>query len=96
MIDRVGTETLVSVGVGRSARRSSSSMGSDSSPRGSIRRSSGPAMKVVTSAITTSIVKSCVEIMPRSRPMLSTISSVRPRVFISAPRAEESRRENPP
>ena len=48
-------------------------------------------MNVVTSAITTSIVKSCVEMTPRSRPMFRTISSVRPRVFISAPIAAESR-----
>ena len=64
--------------------------------RGSIRRRTGPAMNVVTSAITTSIVNSCGEITPRSRPMLSTISSVRPRVFISAPIAAESRRLKPP
>ncbi len=50
-------------------------------------------MNVVTSAITTSIVKSCCEIMPRSSPMFSTISSVKPRVFISAPIAAESRSE---
>ena len=49
-------------------------------------------MNVVTSAITTSIVKSCVEITPRSSPMFSTISSVSPRVFISAPIAAESRK----
>ena len=43
-------------------------------------------MNVVTSAMSTSIVKSAGEITPSSRPMFSTISSVRPRVFISAPR----------
>ena len=32
---------------------------------------------------------------PRSRPMLSTISSVRPRVFIKAPSADESRQLKP-
>ena len=53
-------------------------------------------MNVVTSAITTSIVKSCVEMTPRSSPMFRTISSVRPRVFISAPIAAESRRLKPP
>ena len=53
-------------------------------------------MKVVTSAITTSIVKSWCEMTPRSRPMLSTISSVRPRVFISVPIAAESRQEKRP
>ena len=55
----------------------------------------GPAMNVVTSAMITSIVKSCDEMTPRSRPMFSTISSVRPRVFISAPIAAESRSLKP-
>jgi hypothetical protein len=41
-------------------------------------------MNVVTSAITTSIVKRLREMRPRSSPMLSTISSVRPRVFMRA------------
>ncbi len=76
-------------------RRNASSGGSDSSPRGSSRRSAGPAMNVVAIAISTSIVKSPVEIRPSSRPMLRTISSVSPRVFMSAPSAEESRQLKP-
>ena len=52
-------------------------------------------MNVVTRAITTSIVNSAGEIIPRLRPMLSTINSVRPRVFINTPIAAESRRLKP-
>ncbi len=80
----------------RSAAWSSSSAGAESRPCGSISRSAGPAMNVVTSAMTTSIVKSVGEMRPRSSPMLSTISSVRPRVFMSAPTAAESRQLKPP
>ena len=76
-------------------RRKASSGGSESSPRGSSSRSAGPAMNVVAIAISTSIVKRLVEMRPSSRPMLSTISSVRPRVFISAPSAVESRQLKP-
>ena len=91
--------TVAGQGIGRpcSARaaRSSSSGGSESSRRGSSSRSVGPAMNVVTSAITTSIVKSAGEIIPRLRPMLRTISSVSPRVFMRAPIAAESRTLKP-
>ncbi len=42
-------------------------------------------MNVVTRAISTSEAKSASEITPASSARLSTISSVRPRVFISVP-----------
>ena len=42
---------------------------------------------VVTSAISTIIVNSVGEMTPRSRPTLSTMSSISPRVFISTPSA---------
>ena len=42
-------------------------------------------------AISTSIAKSVGEITPKSRPMFMTISSLRPRVFMSVPRDAESR-----
>ena len=48
-------------------------------------------MTVVTSAMITIIVKIFGEITPKSSPMLSTISSINPRVFISTPSAAESR-----
>jgi hypothetical protein len=52
-------------------------------------------MKVVTSAIRTIIVNTCGVITPRSRPRLSTISSISPRVFINNPSAEASRHDRP-
>ena len=67
------------------ASSSSSSTGAPSSLRGSSSLSSGPAMNVVTSAMITSIANSASEITPFSSARLSTISSVRPRVFISTP-----------
>ena len=64
---------------------------------GSKRRyaSIGDVIIVVASAISTIIAKSVGEITPRSRPMLSTISSITPRVFISAPKAAALRQPNP-
>ena len=61
------------------------------SPRGSSGRSSGVVMNVVTSAMITIIVNRVGEMTPRSSPMLRTISSIRPRVFISTPSAADSR-----
>ena len=52
-------------------------------------------MKVVISAISTIIVNSVGEMTPRSSPMLSTMSSIRPRVFISTPRAVASCQRRP-
>ena len=52
-------------------------------------------MNVVTRAMITSIVKRAREMSPRSRPMFSTISSVRPRVFMRTPTTVESRRLRP-
>ena len=66
------------------ASTSSSSTGAPSSFLGSSSLSSGPAMKVVTSAMITSIANSASEITPFSSARFSTISSVRPRVFISS------------
>ena len=50
---------------------------------------------VVTSAMITSIANSVGEITFSSSPMLSTISSIRPRVFISTPSADASRQLRP-
>jgi hypothetical protein len=52
-------------------------------------------MNVVTSAMITIIVNRRGEITPRSRPMLSTISSISPRVFINTPSAVASRHPIP-
>ncbi len=52
-------------------------------------------MKVVTSAMITSIANSASEMTPFSSARLSTISSVRPRVFISVPITAESRQPKP-
>ena len=56
---------------------------------------SGVVNIVVTIAISTSMVKSRGERTPSSRPMLRTISSTRPRVFIRMPSAELSRQGSP-
>ncbi len=63
------------------------------SRRGMIRFRMGAAMKVVTSVITTIIAKIRSDNTPRVRPTVRITSSVRPRVFISVPRARESRVE---
>ena len=47
--------------------------------------SSGPVIKVVTSAIMTSIVKMRGDRMPKSYAMFRAMSSIRPRVLIRAP-----------
>ena len=52
-------------------------------------------MKVVTSAMMTIIVKSEGEMTLRSSPMLSTMSSIRPRVFMRMPSADDSRHLRP-
>ena len=52
-------------------------------------------MVVVTIAMITSIVYILSSMTPASRPMVSTTSSVRPRVFISAPTASDCRRGTP-
>ena len=57
--------------------------------------STGDVMTVVTMAINTIIANSVGEMIPRSRPMLSTISSISPRVFIRMPRLDASRHESP-
>ena len=56
---------------------------------------SGEVAKVVTSAIITIIEKTVGEMTPRSKPMLSTTSSIRPRVFIRMPSALASRQLSP-
>ena len=56
---------------------------------------SGPVMTVVTTAMTTSIVKTFCGMKPRSKPMFSTISSISARVFMSTPRMVDSRAANP-
>ena len=48
-------------------------------------------MSVVTRAMSTIIVNIFGEITPKSRPMLSTMSSIKPRVFMSMPTAAASR-----
>ena len=50
---------------------------------------------VVTRAIKTIMANSVGEMIFRSRPMLSTISSISPRVFISTPSAAASREAKP-
>ena len=77
------------------ASSSSSPTGEPNSLRGSISFSSGPAMNVVTSAMITSIANSASEITPFSSARLSTISSVRPRVFMSVPSTADSRQPRP-
>ena len=52
-------------------------------------------MNVVTSAMITSIANSASEMTPFSSARLSTISSVRPRVFISVPITAEARQSKP-
>ncbi len=73
------------------ASANSSSMARPYSFFGSSSFSSGPAISVVTTAMITSIANSVLEIAPASRARLSTISSVRPRVFISVPITAEAR-----
>ena len=45
----------------------------------------------MTSAISTIMVKILAEITPKSKPTLSTMSSINPRVFIKTPSAAASR-----
>ena len=52
-------------------------------------------MKVVTSAMITSIANSASLMTPFSSARLSTISSVRPRVFMSVPITADSRQPRP-
>src|SRR3954454_16276610 len=52
-------------------------------------------MKVVISAMITSIANSVGGMTPRSSPMLRMMSSVRPRVFIRIPTASDSRQCRP-
>ena len=52
-------------------------------------------MNVVTSAMITSMANRASEITPFSSARLSTISSVRPRVFISVPITAAGRQPNP-
>ena len=52
-------------------------------------------MNVVTSAMSTSIANSASEITPASSARFSTISSVRPRVFISVPITAAGRQPKP-
>jgi hypothetical protein len=52
-------------------------------------------MNVVTSAMMTIIAKRVGEITPRSSPMLRTMSSISPRVFIKMPIAAASRHRRP-
>ena len=52
-------------------------------------RNNGVVANVVTSAMITIIANRVGEMMPRSSPMLSTISSIKPRVFIRTPSAAE-------
>ena len=52
-------------------------------------------MNVVTSAISTSAANSASEMTPFSSARLSTMSSVRPRVFMSAPITADSRQRRP-
>src|SRR6185503_9701737 len=60
-----------------------------------IRCSTGEVARVVTRAIRTIIANRVGEMTFRSRPMLRTTSSSRPRVFIRIPRAAASRGEEP-
>ena len=77
------------------ASSSSSSTGAPSSLFGSSSLSTGPAMNVVTSAMSTSIANSASEITPFSSARFRTISSVRPRVFISVPITADRRQSKP-
>ena len=52
-------------------------------------------ISVVASAISTSMVNSVGEMTPRSRPMLRTMSSIRPRAFIKTPMVADSRQLRP-
>ena len=52
-------------------------------------------MNVVTSAMITSIANSASEMTPFSSARFSTISSVRPRVFISVPITNDARQSKP-
>src|SRR5262249_2090205 len=54
-----------------------------------IHPSSGAVASVVARAMRTSIAKRVGEMTPRSSPTLSTMSSTRPRVFMSTPSAED-------
>ena len=62
---------------------------------GSSSLSAGPAMNVVTSAISTSIANRASEMTPSSSARFSTISSVSPRVFISVPITVAERQSKP-
>ena len=86
--------------------RCSSSSSSSSSPvssatmrscscRGYTNDRSGVVMNVVTRAMITSMANSVGGMTPRSSPMLRMISSVRPRVFIRIPTANDSRHLRP-
>src|SRR6202035_509387 len=55
----------------------------------------GAVMTVVTTAMRTSMAKVVGDSTRRSSPMLSTISSIRPRVFMRTPRADDSRQGRP-
>ncbi len=57
--------------------------------------STGAAVMVVTIAMMTIIAKTGGEMTCRSRPTLSTISSISPRVFMRVPMAAERRQERP-
>src|SRR5207249_4603046 len=56
---------------------------------GPIHRNAGAVAIVVARAMSTIIANSVGELTFRSRPMLSTISSISPRVFIKIPKADE-------
>ena len=58
-------------------------------------RTAGDVASVVANAISTIMANSVGEMTPISRPMLSAISSINPRVFINIPRAEASRQPRP-
>ena len=59
------------------------------------RCSTGVVVIVVASAMMTIIANSVGEMTPSSRPMLSTISSISPRVFIRTPSAADVRQSRP-
>jgi hypothetical protein len=73
-------------GAGSSARNSSC---------GAIKCRIGVVANVVTKAMITSIANSGGGMTFRSYPMFSTINSIKPRVFINTPSADESRQLSP-
>ena len=77
------------------ASSSSSSTGAPNLFFGSSSASIGPAMNVVTSAMITSAANSASVMTPFSSARFSTISSVRPRVFISVPMTSDARQSKP-